>query len=586
MNSDATRRPDDEASDPSASADAPRPEEPSPSPPPPQSPSPVASASGPDAARAEDADNHGDGGKDEMGGKKGGGEGKKSEETPKEVVMSVIMSFALVFIFTRFVVASYVIPTGSMAPTLMGAHVRVQSPESGLSWAINPSRYGDAGGRVPLPAQDNIAIEDTVTGRPITSTRERLRFGDRIFVLHYLYAIFEPSRWDVVVFKYPGNARENYIKRLVGLPGEQIFIADGDVFTRPVDATGAPDGEWRIRRKPTRIQEDLWSEIYSSEHRPLRDQHDGRPWRDYWIAEDWSRSGASYVHESDGPARLRWNHSARPIDDWVAYNDTDQIRAAIGRGQFLRYPVSDVRLRADLEPLEEGLRAVASIRARGHEFRAVLEGDSASIQMRPRSPSDASAAWTTLDQAAIRPLAPGEASDVAFWHVDQRLELHIRGRRVARAEYDWDPWERLSNVFHRDVDENTSLNLADPRFYEPTQVEWTFEGAPLAAHRVGLDRDVWYQPVPGRDQRATSPDSIVTLDDGQYFVLGDNSAASGDSRRWDSIDPWIARAYDDRVGVVARELMMGKAFFVFWPSPSRIFGLPVIPDFGRLRFIR
>jgi len=508
------------------------------------------------------------------------------DETPKEVAMSVIMSFALVFIFTRFVVASYVIPTGSMAPTLMGAHVRVQSAETGQNWAVNPSKFLDRDGRVPAPMQENLGVEDRVTGREMLIPEARLRFGDRIFVLHYIYALFEPSRWDVVVFKYPGNARENYIKRLVGLPGEQVWVVDGDVFTRAVNGDGEPTGEWRIQRKPTRLQRDLWYELYSSENRPLSEFHDGRAWRDRWIANDWTVEGDAYVSESTEPVRLRWNNDVRPIDDWVAYNDTQQIRIAVERGQVRRYPVSDVRMRADIEPRGEGLRVIARLEARGHVFRAVIEGEAASIQMRERMVGDSEGAWTTLATAEIEPLPAGRVAPAALWHVDQRLELWLRGKRVCSATYDWGPLERLSNVFGRAVTMEGGLNLANPRSYEPAQVEWIFEGAPVAAHRVGLDRDIWYQPVPGSEGRGTTPDSIVTLRDEQHFVLGDNSAASSDSRRWDSIDPWVARSYDERIGVVPRELMMGKAFFVFWPSPTRLFGLPVIPDFGRMRFIR
>ena len=55
--------------------------------------------------------------------------------------------------------------------------------------------------------------------------------GDRIIVEKLAYDFVEPARWDVVVFKYPEDARVNYIKRLVGLPGETVSIAGGDIWT-------------------------------------------------------------------------------------------------------------------------------------------------------------------------------------------------------------------------------------------------------------------------------------------------------------------------------------------------------------------
>ena len=61
--------------------------------------------------------------------------------------------------------------------------------------------------------------------------------GDRILVNKYIYTFSDPQRWDVVVFKFPGDAKMNYIKRLVGLPGETLRIYQGDLFVGDEDAT-------------------------------------------------------------------------------------------------------------------------------------------------------------------------------------------------------------------------------------------------------------------------------------------------------------------------------------------------------------
>ena len=53
-------------------------------------------------------------------------------------------------------------------------------------------------------------------------------YGDRILVSKFAYELADPQRWDVIVFKFPGDAttdaRTNFIKRLVGLPGETVRI--------------------------------------------------------------------------------------------------------------------------------------------------------------------------------------------------------------------------------------------------------------------------------------------------------------------------------------------------------------------------
>jgi len=54
--------------------------------------------------------------------------------------------------------------------------------------------------------------------------------GDYLIVDEISYRFWEPQRGDVVVFKYPKNPSQRYIKRIIGLPGETIEIKDGQVI--------------------------------------------------------------------------------------------------------------------------------------------------------------------------------------------------------------------------------------------------------------------------------------------------------------------------------------------------------------------
>ena len=54
--------------------------------------------------------------------------------------------------------------------------------------------------------------------------------GQFVFVSRVNYLIGEPQRGDVAVFKYPGNPLEDYIKRVIGTPGDTVEIRDTQVY--------------------------------------------------------------------------------------------------------------------------------------------------------------------------------------------------------------------------------------------------------------------------------------------------------------------------------------------------------------------
>ena len=59
------------------------------------------------------------------------------DETIKETFESIIIAFILAFVFRAYVVEAFVIPTGSMAPTLLGAHHRAECDQCGYQFKIN-----------------------------------------------------------------------------------------------------------------------------------------------------------------------------------------------------------------------------------------------------------------------------------------------------------------------------------------------------------------------------------------------------------------------------------------------------------------
>lgn len=62
------------------------------------------------------------------------------------------------------------------------------------------------------------------------SMEPNFRNGDYLIIDQISYRFREPQRGEVVVFKYPGNPSQRYIKRIIGLPGETVEIKDGKVI--------------------------------------------------------------------------------------------------------------------------------------------------------------------------------------------------------------------------------------------------------------------------------------------------------------------------------------------------------------------
>lgn len=535
------------------------------------------------------------------------------EGSIKETLISLAISFVMALVFRSYVVEAFVIPTGSMAPTLLGAHIEFRSPQSGYEWAVNPWYSVN---EVPVQPQGNGPHGPPSATDPMSTSRlnrfagggrtglangfvtnpevKRLRAGDRILVQKYLYELFPPERWDVVVFKNPELATQNFIKRLVGLPDEQVWLADGDVFARPVsrraDGTVEVKGEWRIQRKPDRVQRAVWATVFSSEYAPLSPVRDGREWFDSpWRGDGWT-TGAErqYRTESDAPTVLAWDLDRWPVWDWVPYNEVPE--RMIYSQQIQMYPVADLRMRAGVRADREGLVVSATIASHGHEWRAEFDGGTATIRTRAKGAAE----WTTMASGPAPRFVPGRFVDLEFWRVDQALEVWADGRKVAEAQYDWAPAERLAaatglapGAFAVGEDE---AELWRASLYEPAipRVEWSFRGSPVTLSRVGLDRDLYYEPVlyRGHPALATSPANLATLGSREYFMLGDNSPASKDGRLWTEVDARVREQIDTRVGVVHRKLILGKAFFVYFPAPHSLGSAVPIPDFGRMRFIR
>lgn len=549
----------------------------------------------------------------------------------KETITSVAIAFTMAIVFRGFVIEAFLIPTGSMAPTLRGANTQYRCPDTGYSWASDVWNKDQSGTPFPFsgtmtdlsdprhPRQFGpVEVHDPMSGALVRRDRVPTSWGDRIFVMKYLMSVFEPARFDVVVFMNPTDPSIHYIKRLIGLPGEMVALVDGDVYTRAKDGQTPPNGNpwllpgWTIARKPERAQRAMWQPLFSSEYQPIKDTANLRrwftsPWRGGGSsAKDWKIDGrTSYQYTGAAPTTLTWDSAARPINDTYAYNETPRWPEA-----HLCYPVSDVRVSVGVRPGAPNQQVAAVLETRGHQFRAEVAGTGITIRMKPLAGDES--AWRTLGTGTLaHPLTPGSVTNLDVWFVDQSVRVYIEDSLVAKGDYDWSIDERLRYTLgfgaedaRQDSRSLVGTTVATQRAsggngqkYPQPKVRLEFSGGPVDLYRVALARDIYYQPsmypdwsspttahsLAGTPALATHPSSGLALTPDQYFVCGDNSPASLDARLWDKPNPWVAQI-DPTTGVVHRDLMIGKAFFVYLPSPHKRRNIPV-PDFGEMRFI-
>jgi signal peptidase I len=252
----------------------------------------------------------------------------------RETVESIVIAFVLAFLFRTFEAEAFVIPTGSMAPTLMGRHKDVVCPKCNYRYQVSASEEESENpghqlsdciaGRCPmcqyvLPMRPDL-LQDLPEAHEANITTQRSYNGDRILVNKYIYSFSDPKRWDVVVFKFPGDAKVNYIKRLVGLPGEKLRIDHGDVYIGKEDSQDGKDLE--IVRKPPNKILSMRQLVHDTNHDPA--QLDGVGWPLRWHSSPESGPAAWKVEKIITGQNVRQHYSvAAPADadSWLRYEN-------------------------------------------------------------------------------------------------------------------------------------------------------------------------------------------------------------------------------------------------------------------------
>jgi len=474
---------------------------------------------------------------------------EKRKERAAEIANTfewLITAFMLAFVFRAFVMEAFRIPTGSMADTLKGAHFQLCCPQCGYEYAYNYSRE-------QVPNYD-VYIEPGSPRCPSCGfflpdgTRMPPANGDRILVLKCIYQFLEPKHWDVVVFKNPGEPEQNFIKRLIARPGEMVEIIDGDIYI---------NGE--ISRKPPKIQQELWMTVYENDYQPVRPElgrFNGHRWRQPFR----NTQGSKWDFNAAGPTVF--GLESNPDDIHVMFYDTKlgndfytENCAYNPSGRHNGPPYcSDLMVRFYAN-LNESQGAVGiSLSKYKTRYRAWVdfqkdgEGEALTCEMAIAKSVQGQEYKDLIRKKPVRQSAR-KGTLFSFTNADHQLVLKF-GDKVLRYDLGSDP----------DAAGQVNGNV------EP-EVRIFGSGKLLLSH-IAISRDIYYTtPVQQMGEACfASTDHPFKLGADEFFVLGDNSPASLDSRLWPNKGIGINGQRVYRPGIVPRDYLVGKAVFVYWPS--------------------
>ncbi|MDD5458947.1 MAG: signal peptidase I [Phycisphaerae bacterium] len=466
-------------------------------------------------------------------------------------IESLIIALILALVFMEFVLQAFRIPTGSMAHTLRGDHFQFICRQCGFRYDYG---YEFAGMDLPNTVETRCPNCDFYQN---VTPHARVAGGDRILVMKFIYQFFEPKRWDVVVFKEPANPKTNFIKRLIGKPGEKIQIVDGDIYINGL-----------IARKPAKVQQELWMPIYNNDYQPVNPddgRFDGGRWRQPFV----NRQESNWRTDEQGPTVFILETESDKFN-FLEYNPSSStdLRAAYAYNNvddYIKQPYcSDLKISFWFDFSDSAVIG-AELSKYDILYRGFMKNSKLIIE---RIKEGASEILAEKDTHAL----PGEkVIPFSFENADHRLVLRVGG----------------DGIF---ADLGSGMDDAGPikPVIPPTAA--IFAAGTVKVSHLAIFRDIHYTEAPlfsnDEKDRATRENPFV-LDKNQYFMLGDNSPGSADSRLWDSFGIGNSGKQYPK-GIVPAEYLMGKALFVYWPAgfrPFEKFQFGFVPNIAEMKFI-
>jgi hypothetical protein len=513
-----------------------------------------------------------------------------------------------VILFRAFLAEGYMISTGSMAPALLGYHKRVVCPTCRTEFPFGVAYDTDdpADADQDDPRRQKAACPQCGQAGILVGDVPR-NHGDQILVFKQTYLLRDPRRWEVIVFRNPAEPTEAFVKRVVGLPGETVQIVDGDVVI---------NGE--LCRKSWSDQREL--RILVHEHRA-----DAPRVHAHWVAElpelegrpAWEAEGNGFRLSAANAADVAWVNYAH----WIRRGGQHQTSVTLAQWPAEIQPQSVPPAGLKYDKLAHRLSCVGAlperVRDRLCELSSRPDFQEAVYDLYEQShiaPVNDFYAYNSADQqqtpVVVRDLMWSGRVRVASGQGEFRVELSTGPQDFAtvfdfaRGEVRLHANERAEPVATGSLPAGLRRGeaLVEMSLFDQ-QVVVAVDGAPVLepflfrtlpesrttrhparfgargldveVDEIRLYRDVYYTAQLAR-HGVSRPHR---LGPDEFFVLGDNSPVSHDSRRWENAP-------------VPRSHLVGKPFVVHLPSrPGRLrVGAREmhvrVPDVERIRLLK
>lgn len=493
-----------------------------------------------------------------------------------EFVLRVIYVVVFVLVVRATMAEAFMVPTGSMAPTILGYHKVVPCPKCGDVFEVNasieamqPEAIQNRVDTCVCPNCRNAVDLSTLTPRP------EIRSGERILTVRRpLDRLFRPTRrLDLVVHHLPEPVRGerlSYVRRVFGMPGETVAIHGGNIYVSDepkyddaeiaseeravrgmhVDDASALEqfeqGKFRIVRKPPALILALRRIVFDADR-----QSQNVPRR--WSGPNWNEKAAGIFTTPQDKD-----------ESWLSYRHV-LPQADVPDREALLSTFEAYNCPGDRMPPAENWTADLIVEC---EVEVAQSDGSLTFELgcgvdRFRTRWDLASGMCTLqrqadgkeEELASKPTAVAQPGTyrLRFANVDRRLTV----------------WVNSTLVFGDGIEYSPSESAGPTRDdLQPARIG--AKGAAVTVRHLQLWRDVYYTCNPGESDAAGEWNSgseawadpagweswrrsrvrTFFVQPGHYFLLGDNSPRSADSRV---------------SGLVPEHLLHARPLLVYYP---------------------